>query len=419
MNQRSIHKLAGWLVFAIAFVVYYFSAERTGSLWDCGEFITGAYKLEVVHPPGAPLFLIVGRMFTFMAEILSNNPEDIAFSVNLMSGISSAHTAMFICWVTMLLGKLTMVGRDEDLADDQQIVLAGAGIAAGLATAFSTSIWFSAVEGEVYAMSTFFTAMTLWAVIKWYSLPDKPDADRWLVFAIYSAGLSLGVHLLSLLTLPALALFYYFKKFEKHTLMGMALAAVAGVGIIAFAQVLIIVGIPKLWAFLELRMVNDMGMSFNTGLIPLVLIVGGLIFAGLRIAHQRNSQLAQLAVVGTMMIIIGYSTIGVIVIRANANPPINMNDPSDPMRLLPYLNREQYGERAMLYGPWYGAQPYDNEFEPRYGKVGDHYEIVDDKITYKYRSSDMVLFPHMQDGTQGRPQLYEMWRNGDTRKPSF
>ena len=419
MNQRSVHKLAGWLVFAIAFIVYFFSAERTGSLWDCGEFITGAYKLEVVHPPGAPLFLIVGRLFTFIAEIFSNNPEDIAFSVNMMSGICSAFTAMFICWVTMLLGKLTMVDREDDLTDGQQYALAGAGIAAGLATAFSTSIWFSAVEGEVYAMSTFFTALTLWAVIKWYSLPDKPDADRWLVFALYSAGLSIGVHLLSLLTFPALALFYYFKKFEKHTLLGMALAAIAGVGIIAFTQVFVIVGIPKLWAWLELQTVNGMGMGFNSGLIPLILIIAGLIFAGLRFAHQNKNQVMQLAVVGAMMVVVGFSTIGVIVIRANANPPINMNDPSDPMRLLPYLNREQYGERALLYGPWYGAQPYDNEFEPRYGQVGDKYEIVDDKISYKYQSRDMGFFPRMQDGSQSRPQLYEMWRDGEKGKPNF
>ncbi|MEO1715441.1 MAG: DUF2723 domain-containing protein, partial [Bacteroidota bacterium] len=217
-----------------------------GSLWDCGEFITGAYKLQVVHPPGAPLYMIVGRLFTYIAEVFSDNPADIAFAVNLMSGLCGALTAMFIAWITMRLGRLSLVGRKNELEEGQQLVLAGAGLAAGLATAFSTSIWFSAVEGEVYAMSTFFTAMTFWAVIKWYTLPDNAKTDRWLVFAIYSGGLSIGVHLLSILTFPALAMFYYFKKYKNHTLLGMAAAAGAGAALIVFIQSFIIQGIPKL-----------------------------------------------------------------------------------------------------------------------------------------------------------------------------
>ena len=156
MNLKRITNISGWLVFAVAFVVYFLSAERTGSLWDCGEFILGAYKLQVVHPPGAPLFLLVGRLFTYVADLVSNNPEDIAFAVNLLSGICTAFAAMFICWITMILGKLALVGRDGQPDSGQQIALAFAGIIAGLGTAFSTSVWFSAVEGEVYAMSTFF-----------------------------------------------------------------------------------------------------------------------------------------------------------------------------------------------------------------------------------------------------------------------
>ena len=210
--MQRLQKIAGWLVFAIALTVYFFSAERTGSLWDCGDFILGAYKLQVVHPPGAPLFVLVGRLFTWVAELVSDNPEDIAFSVNLMSSMCTAFTAMFICWVTMMMGKLALVGREEEPKSGQAIALAGAGLIAGLATAFCTPIWFSAVEGEVYAMSTFFTAFTLWSMIKWYSLPNSPKTDRWLLFTVYIAGLSIGVHLLSLLTFPALAMFYYFKK---------------------------------------------------------------------------------------------------------------------------------------------------------------------------------------------------------------
>ena len=208
MNYKKINNITGWAVFAIALIVYYFSAERVGSLWDCGEFITGAYKLQVVHPPGAPIFILIGRMFTFLAEMISSNPEDISFAVNMLSGICSAFAATFVCWVTTILGKLTLVGRENDPSQSETIALMGAGAVAGLTTAFCTSIWFSAVEGEVYSMSTFFTALTLWAAIKWYSLPNEAQHDRWLIFSVYAAGLSMGVHLLSLLTFPALSLIH-------------------------------------------------------------------------------------------------------------------------------------------------------------------------------------------------------------------
>ncbi len=419
---KRIHLLAGWLVFAVAAIVFYLSAERTGSLWDCGEFILGAYKLQVVHPPGAPLFLIIGRLFTWVATLLSDNPENIAFSVNLMSGISTAFTAAFVAWVTMILGKMTFVGREGDLDMPQTIATAGAGIVAGLATAFCSSIWFSAVEGEVYAMSTFFTAVTLWTMIKWYSLPDTPQTDRWLILTVYVAGLSMGVHLLSLLTFPALAIFYYYKKYEKHTFWGMALAAGIGVVIIAVVQKLIIVGIPVLWSYMELLMVNGFGLPFHTGLIPTLLITGGLLYLGLYMAHKNQNALLQNVMMGLVMLVISFSTIGVVLIRANAEPPVNMNAPNDAMRLIPYLNREQYGERALLYGPHFDAKPEDTEISDRYGRVDDHYEITDYKISLIYADKDKMLFPRMSDNTQGRPDLYRRWMDlppNSRRKPDM
>ena len=415
--MKRLHTAAGWLVFAIAMTVYFFSAERTGSLWDCGEFILGAYKLQVVHPPGAPLFMIVGRMFTWLAEVFSDNPSDIAFSVNLMSGICTAFAAMFICWVTIILSRLALVGREEELDSGQSIALAGAGLVAGLSTAFATSVWFSAVEGEVYAMSTFFTTLTLWSMMKWYSLPDSQSADRWLLFTIYSAGLSIGVHLLSILTFPALGLFYYFKKYEKHSWWGIVAAAGAGAVAIVAIQSLIIVGIPKLWGAMELLTVNGMGLPFNSGLVPTLLIIVAVIFFGLRYAHQKRNLALQQLIVGASLVIISFSTIGVIVVRANADPPINMNDPRDAMRLIPYLNREQYGERALLRGPHFDAKPVESKTEDRYGRVGDHYEIVDQKISYVYRNSDKMLFPRMGDYTQGRPSLYKRWMGLDPNGP--
>jgi hypothetical protein len=457
-SMKRLHIIAGWLVFAIAMVVYFYSAERTGSLWDCGEFILGAYKLQVVHPPGAPLFLLVGRLFAWFAEVFSDNPADIAFAINLMSGLCTAFAAMFIAWVTMILGGLAFVGREGELDGAQTIATAGAGVVAGLSTAFATSIWFSAVEGEVYAMSTFFTALTLWAMINWYRLPDTQQADRWLLFAVYAAGLSIGVHLLSILTFPALALFYYFKKYHAHDWKGITIAAVAGVLMIVIVQSLIIVGIPSLWASLEIFMVNSLGMPFHSGLIPTLLIVGGALVVLLMYAHgqikspvplyvvgavaalsmlaageggaskallslvfiaflgyaikimiDRYQRELQLFLLGFALVVIGFSTIGIVVIRANAGPPINMNAPDDALRLLPYLNREQYGERPLLYGPHFDAKPMDTETQDRYGRVGDRYEITDLKISYVYRNTDKMFFPRMGDYTQGRPALYKRW----------
>ncbi|RMF01333.1 MAG: DUF2723 domain-containing protein, partial [Bacteroidetes bacterium] len=417
--MKGLHRLTGWLVFAVAAFVYFLSAERTGSLWDCGEFILGAYKLQVVHPPGAPLFVLIGRLFTWVAQLFSDNLEDIAFAVNMMSGLCTAFAAAFIAWSTMMLSKLALVGREQTLDQGQDIAVAGSGLVAGLATAFASSIWFSAVEGEVYAMSTMFTTLTLWAVVKWYVLPDTPRHDRWLVFAIYAAGLSIGVHLLSILTFPALALFYYFKKYEQPNFKGMAIAAGVGVALIVLIQKLIIVGIPTLWTVFERFMVNDLGLPQHSGIIPTLLVVVAAIILGIRYAHHKQHAVLQQVFVALTLVVIGFSTIGVVVIRANAAPPINMNNPSDAMRLLPYLNREQYGERALLRGPDFDAQVERTEVTDRYGYIEEsgRYEYTDYKIDIKYNTRDLRLFPRMTDGSQGRPRLYKQWLGLDPNKP--
>ena len=425
MDFKKLTNITGWIVFAIALIVYIMSAERTGSLWDCGEFITGAHKLQVVHPPGAALFLLIGRMFTMVADTISSDPAMIAFSVNLLSGICGAFTALFICWVTIMMGKLAIVGRKEEPDSGQQMALMGAGTIAGLSTAFSTSIWFSAVEGEVYAMSTFFTALTLWSMVKWYYLPDSKQTDKWLIFTVYAAGLSTGVHLLSLLTFPALALFYYFKKYENHNLLGMAAAAGTGVAFIVGIQYFIITGIPRLWATLELFMVNGLGMPFHSSVIPLLLIIIGIFYFGLRYAHKNRNAILQQVLIAAMLVVVAFSTVGVIMIRANANTPINMNSPTDPMRLLPYLNREQYGERALLNGPDFDVKREDiiQTKEDRYGRVAgeDKYKIVDRKIHQDFKSRAKHFLPRMQDGTQGRPRLYKIWMEtwGSKGSPTF
>ncbi|MEZ4943270.1 MAG: DUF2723 domain-containing protein [Saprospiraceae bacterium] len=416
---KTLNNLTGWLVFAVAALVLGAAAEPTGSLWDCGEFIAGAYKLQVVHPPGAPIFLLVGRLFAWVGQMVSDDPATIAYAVNLLSALCTAFGAMFICWSTTILARLALVGREGEMSQGQAIAILGAGLVAGLTTAFASSVWFSAVEGEVYAMSAFFTCLTLWAVLKWYQLPDTADADRWLVFAFYSVALSIGVHLLSLLTFPALAMFYYFKKAKKPTVFNTLLAAGVGVAFIVGLQYFIIAGIPRLWATFDRFMVNGLGMPFHTGIILVFLLFSGVLWYGLRRAERTGNGLLQRLVVAVGVVVIAYTAFGMVVIRANANPPINMNDPSDATRLLPYLNREQYGERPLLRGPSFDAKPIGLKTEERWGRVGDRYEIVDEKIDYEYASSSKTLFPRMGDYSQGRPDLYRRWIDKPTGTPTF
>lgn len=420
---RKHHNRTGLIIFIITAIVFFMSAERTGSLWDCGEFILGAYKLQVVHPPGAPLFILIGRMFTWAAEILSDNPADIAFAVNLMSGLCTAAAAALAGMTTMIFGKLSMSGRGGQTTADQNLALSLGGIVAGLTTAFATSIWFSAVEGEVYAMSTFFTAMTFWSAVYWYYLPNIRDNDRWLVFSLFSAGLSTGVHLLSLLALPAIALLYYYKRYEKTTFLGVVISLLSGVVAIGVVQKLIIAGIPGLWQWFDIALVNNLGLPQHFGLIPTVLVVAGIFYFLLKRSHNKKNYLLQLVTVSMLLITIAFSTIGTVVIRANADTPINMNVPSDATRLLPYLNREQYGERPLLVGPTYDASPTSVDKEPRYGYVDGKYISVDDKFTYEYASKDKILFPRIGHTEGNRPNLHNMWRdvlNGNHRgKPGM
>ncbi|MEY4926181.1 MAG: hypothetical protein RI894_617, partial [Bacteroidota bacterium] len=418
MRFKQLNNLIGWLVFAIAFVTYALTAEPTGSLWDCGEFISGSYKLQVVHPPGAPFFLLVGRLFTWIATLFSSDKANIAYSVNLLSGICTAFAAMFTAWITTILGRIALCGRDSEPEGGEMYAVLGAGLLAGLAGTFCTSVWFSAVEGEVYAMSLFFTAVVIWAMMKWYQLNDEPKHDRWMVFSAYMVGLSVGVHLLSLLTFPGLALLYYFKKNESVSLKGVLTAGGVGVVLLGLVQSGVILYLPKIGGNFDLFFNNSIGLPIGTGLTIFVLLIVGAIVFGLRRANQTNSRNLELGVLGFAFILLGFSTYAMIMIRANANTPINMNNPSDPFSLVSYLSREQYGDRPLVYGPHFLAQPTGTSTSPKYGKVGDHYEIVDQKFDYTYDNADKMLFPRI--GHSDRVDEHELWmgnQNYDRRNP--
>ncbi|MEO1433919.1 MAG: DUF2723 domain-containing protein [Bacteroidota bacterium] len=420
-NYNRVNRITGWVVFAIATTVYLLSAEPTGSLWDCGEFIAGAYKLQVVHPPGAPLFLMVGRMFTAIADLFSNNPETIAYSVNVMSGLCTAFLCLFVFWITTIFGRLILnPDRTAEPSQAETIALMIAGAAAGLSTCFATSVWFSAVEGEVYAMSSFFTGFVVWTAAKWYSLPEGPQTDRWLVFSMYLVGLSIGVHLLSLLTIPMVALLYYLKRWENVTLQGMA--AALGTGVLIFAigiQVIIIKLIPKMGQNFDLFFVNSLGMPFNSGLLFFTIFMVGLIGFGIFYVTKRGMVNAQKILISFAMVFLGFSTYGMIILRAGANTPINMNNPSDAFSLISYLNREQYGDRDLLRGPHFDAEPINYTQTEKLGRSGDRYEIIDRKLDYVYNSNDIMLFPRMHDITPARKSQYKRWMGlpGDAPLP--
>jgi hypothetical protein len=415
MSFKRAVNISGIIVFLISMMVYIQSAERTGSLWDCGEFILGAYKLQVVHPPGASLFLLMGRMFVFVAEIFSDNPSNIAFAVNIMSSTLSAVAAVFFAWIAMILGKISLAGRNNETDLSQNVALFFTGLVTGLASAFCTTMWFSAVEGEVYATSTFFTALTIWAGLKWYNLPNDATYDRWLVLSLFSAGLSTGVHLLSLLTLPAIATLYYFKKYEKRTFLGLGAAVLASLMIIYFVMKTVVVGIPTLWSKFELFTVNTLGLGVHSGLVPAILLVGAICYYALRYTHQKKNQLLQTIFLSLTLIVIASTTVIVVVIRANADTPVNMNVPSNVMRLIPYLNREQYGERPLLKGPHFEAKPLNVTREQKYGLVGNSYKKVDEKLDYVWSPRDNIFLPRI--GHQDRPEIHNMWKEALGYRP--
>jgi hypothetical protein len=418
-NFQRLNNLLGWLVFAIATYTYTATVEPTGSFWDCGEFIAVSYKLMVPHPPGAPFFLLVGRMFSLLA---GSDVTQVAFWVNMVSVLCSAFSSLFLFWTITLLARKLVLKTGETMNSGQMAGILGAGLIGGLAYTFSDSAWFSAVEAEVYAMSSFFTAIVFWAILKWDAVADEPHADRWLLFIAYMMGLSIGVHLLNLVTIPALAYVYYFRKYS-FSLKGLALTFGISLVILGIIQVGVITGLPSLANSFEIFFVNSIGLPFNSGILFfVVLFLGGLIY-GIRFTEQKNKVLANLALLCFTFILIGYSSYGIIMIRSNFNPPIDENDPENAISFVSYLKREQYGDRPLLYGPQYNASPVSNkEGDPVYIKGKEKYEIVERKLIQEYASRDKTLLPRIYSPQGNHIAAYKRWVRlpaDPEAKPSF
>ena len=326
--------VVGWIIFLIAATVYLMTIEPTASFWDCGEFITTAFTLQVGHPPGAPLFMIMGRLFTMFAM----NTGQVPVMVNIMSALASAFTILFLFWsITHMARKVIGTEKAElDLA--QMIAVLGAGAVGALAYTFSDTFWFSAVEGEVYGTSSLFTALVFWCILKWENEADDKFANRWLILISYLIGLSIGVHLLNLLAIPAIVLVYYFRKYQT-TPVGLILSLTISMILVAIIMFLFIPGIVILAQWFELLFVNGMGAPYNTGtFIYFLLLIAGIYF-GLKHTTRKKQVLANTIILCFTVLVIGYSSYTMIVIRSSANPPMDQNNPDNAFSLLSYLNR--------------------------------------------------------------------------------
>ncbi len=401
------------MVFVIASTVYIMTSEPTMSFWDCGEYISTAFKLEVGHPPGAPLFQLIGRFFSLFAF---GDLTHVARMVNTMSALSSGFTILFLFWtITMIAKKIAL--RDGELTESKMYGILGAGLVGSLAYTFTDSFWFSAVEGEVYAMSSFFTAIVFWVIFKWEEHSEEPHNFRWLLLIAYLMGLSIGVHLLNLLAIPAITFVYYFKKVESPNWKTMLLTSVLSIVILAGIMFLIIPGILKLAGMFELFFINSLGLPFNTGTIFYFLMLIGLIIWGLWYAGKKVKPVWNAIILAFTFIVIGYSSFLMLVIRSNADTPIDENNPENAISLLSYLNREQYGDWPLLSGQYYNAPLIDRtDGSPVYAKdaKAKKYVVIDkrEKSIPVYDTRFTTIFPRMWASMEDRyVKEYERWGN--------
>ncbi|MFA0962355.1 protein O-mannosyl-transferase family [Roseivirga sp. BDSF3-8] len=403
-KYRQINNLTGWIVFAIATIVYTLSVEPTASYWDCGEFIACAFKLQVPHPPGAPFFLMMGRMFSLFAPDL----DSVALMINMMSVLASGFTILFLFWSITLIGrKLVGIKDFAQATTGQTYALMGAGVIGALAYTFSDTFWFSAVEAEVYAMSSFFTAFVFWAILRWEVVENESQANKWLILIAYMIGLSVGVHLLNLVTLPALAMIYYFKR---HTFSWPGLIAALAISgaMVIFIMSGIITGLPGLAGDMEIFFVNSLGLPFGSGVILFILLLVGALVYGIYITQAKGLVTWNTLLLGFAFILIGDMSYAMAVIRSNLNPPIDQNNPENIISYLSYLRREQYGDRPLFFGPYYTAEIVERE-EGRdvYVKGEEKYEVAYSRPEYKYDPKQSTILPRIYSDAENHVQAYQ------------
>ena len=464
MNFNRVNNIVGWIVCLIACAVYVMTMEATGSFWDCGEFVSSAFKLQIPHPPGAPMFILLGRFFIIL---FGDDPASAARGVNFMSAIASGFTILFLFWTITHFARKILHKGQAPLTRHQIIGVMSAGVVGALAYTFSDSFWYSAVEGEVYALSSFFTAIVFWAILKWEHEVDRESqtdghrfsrADRWLVFIFYMMGLSIGVHLLNLLTIPAIIMVYYFKRY-KVTRWGTFFALLAGCIITGIIQVVIIQWSIKGAGSFDIFFVNELGTPFFTGFVIYFALVALLLVLGLRFTaadiqkfrgfpvwlsavvllfcfpYLKSSgsfviflialgvlimicstyknkiySFLRISIWSTIFIIIGYSTYFTTLIRSNANPSVDMYNVDNPVSLVGYLSREQYGDWPILYGPFFTEETENADFV----SAGDLYVKGEDK----YEVAGKIQKQNFSGMETAHP-FPRMWDNGNERNQQF
>jgi hypothetical protein len=419
-NYRRLNTIAGWFLFVFSTIVYLLTLEPTVSFWDCGEFILSAFKLQVGHPPGAPLFLMMGRIATLFA---GGNVSKVAVMVNIFSAIQSGFAIMFLFWtITHLVRKVYAEGNDPDPSKVPAII--GAGILGALTYTFSDTFWFSAVEGELYALSSLITALVFWAMLKWEEEADKEYSGRWIILIGYIMGLGLGVHRLNLLIIPVLVFVFYFKKYEVTT-KGMIKTLVVAVVLLWLMVFVLMPGVPEAAGWFELFFVNVLGMPYNSGLlIYLVVLYGGLAW-GIYYSLKSGRVILNFVLTSLMVVMIGYSSYAMIMIRSSARPPMNQNNPSDVFSLSYYINMKQYGSSPKFFGNYYSAPVTGvNKVVSGYNKVGGKYQPYYHP-EYEYSSQFETIFPRMYSADPEHESAYKYWGKvigkrytvGDSREP--
>ena len=469
-QYKLVNNLLGWLTFAIAAFTYCMTVEPTASFWDCPEFITTAYKLEVGHPPGAPFFMLTANFFTQF----TNDPAQVAFCVNIMSALLSALCILFLFWTITHLTRMILTDGKNEVSLAQTIVIMGSGLAGALAYTWSDTFWYSAVEGEVYAYSSMFTALVFWLILKWEEHADEPHSDRWIILIFYLTGLSIGVHLLNLLCLPAIALVYYYKRNPQANLKGSLVALAISMLLVAAVLYGVVPGVVKVGGWFEWFMVNTLGLPFNTGMILYILLLIGVVLSAIWSTTRHNRSLTTLlyglsvALLGIpfmghgftsfiialvvlvalaivlrlkdkegnyllrkrflntsllcmLVLMIGYSSYAVIVIRSTQNTPMDQNSPEDIFTLGSYMGREQYGKYPLLKGEAFcsqeqaymaGAIKYEHSMrtqrkEKASPDEADQYEEIEETSGVKYPGGLTMLFPRMWSADH--TAQYQQW----------
>ena len=401
------NRIAASAVFVIAAITYLLTIEPTASFWDCGEFIASSYKLEVGHPPGNPVFQLFARFFTMFFDNMHA-----AVAVNAMNAICSALTVFFLYLTVVFFAKRVVKPSDDGTYTlGKAIAIFGSGAVGALAYCFSDTFWFSAVEGEVYAMSSLFTALVFWAMIKWYEQADTPYANRWIVLISFLMGLSIGIHLLNLLAIPALVFMFYYKKRENGHYSFWEYVKIFAVSVIILAVILfgIIPYLPKLAAYFDLFFVNSLGLPFNSGAAFFMIALLAACFAGLYRTMNRQQVFANTVLLCFTTIVIGFSLFSIVIIRSSAKTPTNEYQPDNPFTLIRYLSREQYGSTPLVYGQYFDA-PYDIEKTTYWAPMGDKYIKADGPGEIRYESTGKMLFPRMWNGSdQKYIQFYQSY----------